>query len=201
MKSLSIPYACCFFVGVIVIPAQAGVEVVASKSITVQPNGPRPGDAGSRYFNIEGKNNEKYASFGVLLFELPKEIQGKRIKSITLSLIQSIPKFAKDGGIKCFLTRDLSNEGELKFDPNDPGGVGSQIGSLHPLGSGHFKKFETGKADEFTLTVDDSVRDRIAKGGKVCLVIVPADEAVAATYFGATEVAKDKSPRLIIDLP
>jgi hypothetical protein len=79
--------------------------------------------------------------------------------------------------------------------------VGSQIRSLHPLGSGLFKKIETGKADVFTLTVDDSVRERVAKGGKVSLVIVPADEAVAATYFGATEAAKDKSPTLIFNLP
>jgi hypothetical protein len=79
--------------------------------------------------------------------------------------------------------------------------VGSQIRSLLPLGSRQFKKIETGKADVFTLTVDDAVWERVAKGGKVCLVIVPADEAVAATYFGATEGARDKSPRLMFDLP
>jgi hypothetical protein len=32
-------------------------------------------------------------------------------------------------------------------------------------------------------------------------VIVPSDAAVAATYFGATEDAKDKSPRLTLGLP
>jgi hypothetical protein len=91
--------------------------------------------------------------------------------------------------------------GELKFDLSVADGVGSQIRSLLPLGSGEFKKIETGNLDVFSLTVDDTVRERIAKGGKVCLVIVPADEAVAATYFGATEGAKDKSPRLMFDLP
>jgi hypothetical protein len=69
------------------------------------------------------------------------------------------------------------------------------------MGSGNFKKLETGKTEKFSLTVDDIARERIAKGGKLYLVIVPADAAVAATYFGANESAKDKSPKLRLDLP
>jgi hypothetical protein len=186
---------------VIVTPAFAETEVVASKSLTIQPTGPRAGDAGSKYFNVEGKDNEKYASFGVLVFEIPKEIQGKQIKNLILSLVQSIPRFAKDGGIKFFLAPDLNDGGELKFDLSAADGVGSQIRSLLPLGSGQFKKIETGKVDVFSLTVDDTIRERISKGGRTCLVIVPADEAVAATYFGATAEAREKSPRLMFDLP
>jgi hypothetical protein len=201
MRTLSIPAIVCFLASILVSPTFAGVEVVASKSLTIQPTGPRAGDAGSKYFNVEGKSNEKYASFGVLVFEIPKEIQGKQIKNLKLSMVQSIPKFAKGGGIEFFLAPDLSDEGELKFDPNASRGVGNQIRSLLPLGSGQFKKIETGKVDVFNLTVDDTVRERVAKGGKVCLVITPVDEAVAATYFGATDAAMDKSPRLMVDLP
>jgi hypothetical protein len=184
-----------------VIPAFAGTEVIASKSLTIQATGPRSGDAGSKYFNVEGKDNEKYASFGVLVFDIPKEVQGKQITNLRLSLVQSIPRFANDGEIKFFLAPDLNDGGELKFDPSASGGVGSQIRTLHLLGSAQFKKIETGKVDVFNLTVDDPVRERISKGGKSCLVIVPADESVAATYFGATEGAKDKSPKLMLDLP
>ena len=201
MRNSSIPVIGFFLASFVVSPTFAGSEVVATKSLTIQPTGPRSGDAGSKYLNIEGKSNEKYASFGVLVFELSKEIQGKQIKSLKLNLIQSIPRFAKDGGIKFFLAEDPSDEGKLKFDPDALDGVGSQIRSLHPLGSGQFKKIETGKADVFTLTLDDAVRERLVKGGKMCLVIIPADETVAATYFGATEGAKDKSPRLMFDLP
>ena len=201
MRILSVAAACYFLGCLMVMPAQAGVELVASKSLTIQPNGPRPGDAGSKYINIEGKENEKYASFGVLVFEIPKEVKGKPIKSLTLNLMQSIPKFAKDGRIKFFLAPDLDPNAELKFDPSAPDGVGNQIKSLHPLGSGEFKKIETGKLDSFSLTVDDAIRQQIAKGGKLCLVVVPADAAVAATYFGATDEAKKKSPRLMLDLP
>ena len=49
--------------------------------------------------------------------------------------------------------------------------------------------------------MDDTARGQIAKGGKLCLVIVPADATVAATYFGASETDKEKSPRLTLDLP
>jgi hypothetical protein len=38
--------------------------VTASNSLSIQPTGPRTGDNGSKYFNIEGKDNDKYASFG-----------------------------------------------------------------------------------------------------------------------------------------
>jgi hypothetical protein len=136
----------------------------------------------------------------VLFFEIPKDVQGKPIKSLTLNLVQSIPKFAKDGGLEFFMAPDLNDAGDLKFDPNAPDGVGSQIKPLQLVGSGNFKKIETGKTESFSLTADDTVRERIVKGGNLCLVTVPADAAVAATYCGASEDAKDKSPRLTLDL-
>ena len=72
--------------------------------------------------------------------------------------------------------------------------------AFQAMGSGNFKKLETGKAETFSLTLDDIARERIAKSGKLCLVIVPADATVAATYFGANEGAKDKSPKLSLDV-
>ncbi len=181
--------------------AQGGTEVVASQSLTIQPNGPRSGEAGKKYFNVEGKDNEKFASFGVLIFELPKDVQDKKVKSLALTLVQTTPKFAKEGAVKLFLAADLDSKAELKFDADAPGGVGKQIESLQDLGSGDFKNPEAGKTQSFSLTLNDAVRDRIAKGGKLCLVIVPADSTVAATYYGADEEARDKSPKLTLDLP
>ena len=201
MRILSIPVVSFYLASFLINPIHAGEEVVASKSLTVQPNGPRSGDAGSKYFNIQGKDNEKYASFGVLVFDLPKDIQDKKIKNLKLTFVQSIPKFAKDGAIRFFVAPDLDATKDLKFDPKTPDGVGSQIKSLLPIGSGDFKKIETGKTESFSLAVDDAARGQIAKGGKLCLVIVPADGAVAATYFGANETDKEKSPRLTLDLP
>ncbi len=198
MRILSITAACFLFATSQNIPNQAGVEVVASKSLTVQPSGPRSGDSGSKYLNVEGKDYDKYASFGVLVFEIPKEVQEKKVKSMTLTLVQSIPKFAKDGPVRFYLAPDLDAAGDLKFDLNAVDGMGSQIKSLHTMGSGTFKKIETGKLETFSLTLDDAVRERLSKGGKLSLVVVPADAAVAATYFGANEAAKDKNPRLTL---
>jgi hypothetical protein len=201
MKIRLLPAACCFLAGFVVIPTQAGVEIVASKSLTVQPDGPRSGDPGTKYFNIQGKDNQKYASFGVLVFEIPKEIRDKKVKDVTLTMVQSIPKFAKDGAICFFLATDLDAPENLKFDPNAPDGVGSQIKPLHALGSGKFKKIETGKTETLSINVDDTVRERMEKGGKFFLIVVPADSTVAATYFGAGEAAKENRPRLTLDLP
>lgn len=201
MRILLIPVVSICLASFLVNTTHAGEEVVASKSLTVQPTGPRPGEAGSKYFNIQGKDNEKYASFGVLVFDLPKEVKDKSIKKLTLTFAQSIPKFAKDGAIRFFLASDLDATKDLKFDSNAPNGVGSQIKSLLPLGSGDFKKIETGKTESFSLAVDDAARGQIAKGGRVCLVIVPADSTVAATYFGASETDREKSPRLTLDVP
>ena len=207
MNRLSIVNRLSIFVGMLCLAvltlerAEGGTEVVASQSLTVQPAGPRTGDAGKNYLNVEGKDNEKFASFGVLVFDLPKEIQDRNPKGLQLSLVQTTPKFAKDGSIKLFLAPDLDPKAKLKFDAEAADGVGKQIEPLEALGTGEFKMPEWGKTQTFTLTLSDAVRDRIAKGGKLCLIVVPADAKVAATYYGADEDAKDRRPKLTFDLP
>ena len=52
--------------------AHAAEGIVASKSLTVLGAGPRQGSGGSNYFNVQGKNKEKCAGFGLLVFPLPK---------------------------------------------------------------------------------------------------------------------------------
>jgi hypothetical protein len=79
--------------------------------------------------------------------------------------------------------------------------VGKQIEPLHALGPGEFKNPEQGKTQSFSLTLNDAVRERIAKGGKLYLIIMPADATVAATYYGADEQATDKSPKLMLEVP
>lgn len=58
-----------------------------------------------------------------------------------------------------------------------------------------------GKTELFSLTVDNTARGQIAKGDKLCLVIVSADVPVAATFFGASKNDNEKSPKLTLDLP
>jgi hypothetical protein len=97
MRSLSIGIAYVSLFTLFIPLARADEDVTASKSLTVEPDGPRAAEAGKKYFNIEGKDNGKYASFGVLACEMPKEIKGSKIKGTTLTLVQSVPAFAKDG--------------------------------------------------------------------------------------------------------
>lgn len=181
-----------------------GPESVATKSYTVQPAGPRSGEGGSRYFNIEGKQKSKYTSYGLLTFPAPKAgAKAGKIEGLTLTLVQSIPSFAQDGKIRFFLldAARLDTEG-LKFEEARPGGLGDKFGGRHAVGSGEFKKVETGHTDTFTLTLDEAARKllegRLGNKGEIHLLIIPDDEDVAATYFGAGEEESGRRPRLTL---
>src|SRR5262245_29062254 len=74
--------------------ARGDTEVIALQSFTIQPGGTRHGEAGRDYFNVEGKENGKYASFGVLVFDLPQSVQDQKVNALTLTLVQTAPRFA-----------------------------------------------------------------------------------------------------------
>jgi hypothetical protein len=177
------------------------VEAVAAKTLTIQPNGPRTGEAGSKYFNIEGKDKGKYGSFGVLVFEIPKKIDASKISGATLTLVQCIPQFSSDGEIKIFLAPGLDPAIELKFDPAADNGIGNQIKDLHDLGSAKFKKVKNGELQTLALKLDDTSKERIAKEGRLSIVMTPADSTVAATFFGAGDSEIGHRPKLTVDSP
>src|SRR5262249_51192685 len=75
-----------------------------------------------------------------------------------------------------------------KFEAGSPGVVVKEaFRALHPLGSGSFRKAETGHEDTFELRPDEAgtscLRERVKAGGTLMIVAVPDDE-VAVTYFG-----------------
>jgi hypothetical protein len=186
------------------VTAMAGDDVVATSGATLLKTGPRTGDNGSNYFNIQGKasgGDGKYASFGVLDFPAPKVGE---IKGLTLTLVQSIPQFAKDGKVKFYLSADAKPgpTATMKFDATTPDGLAEQLLPRHPLGAGKFTKVKTGQADSFTLTLDDGarafVKAQASKGGTLRIVVVPDDETVAATYFGAGNATPANRPKLTI---
>jgi hypothetical protein len=191
------------------LPALAEIKATATRSLTVQPTGPRQGEAGSRYFNVEGVKKERYASFGVLVVEVPKAgDQAGDVKSMSLRLVQSVPQFARDGKIRFFLAEPPDGGTDrlagLKFEAGSSGGLAKDaFKALHPLVSGTFKKVETGHADTFELKPDEGgkrlLQDRIKTGGTILIIAVPDDEEVAATYFGAGTEAEANQPRLVID--
>ena len=72
--------------------------------------------------------------------------------------------------------------------------------SLHLLGAGEFKKAETGRTDKFILMPDEMARDELRQliktGGRLHIVVAPADDNVAATYFGAGNETEANRPRI-----
>jgi hypothetical protein len=188
--------------------ASAG-EAFASRTFTVQPGGPQTGRTGAVFFNVEGRKNGdsgKYASFGILEFPAADFAEvGPKDGTLTLTLTQSVAKFSADGPIKIYLAMTGLDARDLKFDLAGIDGLGSQVSSKSPLGSGSFKKAETGKADSFTLTVDAAARDflktRAAKGEPIRIVVAPDDETVAATYLGAGSNEASKRPKLAVGTP
>jgi hypothetical protein len=86
-------------------------------------------------------------------------IPAGRSHSLRLRLVQSIPRFAKDGKVR-FLLAEPHDQGThspagLKFDLKSPDGLGKEVFKVvHPLGSGTFTRVKTGQADTFALTPD-----------------------------------------------
>jgi hypothetical protein len=192
--------------------AHGAVEVTAAAAATVQTKGPRPGDSGKLYLNVEGKNNgdaSVYASFAVLDFRPAKPAApAAKVKEIKLVLVQSLARFSKDGKFNVFLTTDDSTSIEpgsspLKFEPGVSGGVGNQLKMLQTLGETAFKKGATGDVDTVALRPSDEaealLRARLNAGAVIRLVLVPADDDVAATYFGTGHEKPESRPRLLLD--
>jgi hypothetical protein len=130
----------------------------------------------------------------VLAFELPKDGQAGDLKTMSLRLVQSIPRFAKDRKVRFYLAEPHDRGGDplpgLKFDSKSPNSVGEDaFKALHPLGSGTFTKVETGHADKFELRPNEAgqryLRDRTKAGETILIDAVPNDEEIATTYFGA----------------
>jgi hypothetical protein len=192
--------------------ARGGIEATAEAGATVQPGGPRGGVPAKTYLNVEGKNNGResaYASFGVLDFRPAKpEKPVAKVKGLTLTLVESIAQFSKAGAIRVYLATDTTtgldrDRSPLKFDTKTPGGVGDQLKTLLPLGAAAFVKRKTGEVDAIILNPEGEsetyLRGQLNGGGTLRLVIVPADDDVAATYFGAGCEPVANRPKLGIE--
>ena len=187
-----------------VAPAWAYDDAAATKSVTVQKAGVRGGKPGEIYLNVEGRHNGeggKYASFGVLEFPAPKlASDGAKGGTLALTLVQSIARFSKDGKLKFYLATGTFETKDSKFDMECVDGLGDLVKSKSLLGTGEFKKQETGHADTFTLPLNETARsylaDRAARGETIRVIVVPDDDDVAATYFGSGAEDVAQRPRL-----
>jgi len=182
-------------------------SALAVDNATVQVEGPRPGDNGKRFFNMEGNQNgdctvEKvppcFASFGVADFDsaclgIPGEIES--IRSLTVTFIQANAEFTHDGAVRFWLTTDTTTDIQPGEDPaiefalaDDPDGLDDQLIPRFFLGAGTFTQVASGHADSFSFGLSKQAEQylvqQIQNRGPIRIAVSPADGPVAATYAG-----------------
>ena len=81
MRILSIPAACFLVASFMVVPSQAGVEVVASKSLTVQPSGPRSGDAEASISTSRAKTTRSMRASACWSLRSPRRSRTRKSKA------------------------------------------------------------------------------------------------------------------------
>src|SRR5215472_18796156 len=176
-------------------------SALAVDNATVQPAGPRPGDNGKRFFNMEGNQNGNFASFGVADFTFPHrgedgdESEIESIRNLTVTLVQANAAFTADGALHFWLTTDTTTDIQPSDEPavsfiraDDPDGLDQQLVPRFFLGSGMFVQVDDGHVDTYSFRLSRGARQylrrQIGRCGTVRIVISPADGTVAATYAG-----------------
>jgi hypothetical protein len=189
-------------------PARADfINVAASDNATVQPGGPRAGDNGKRFFNIEGSGNGTFASFGVLDFNT-STFTTTSVTGAILQLTQANASFTTNGGLQIFLVPDTATDiqpgtSPLQYVP--PGtGFDNQLGTPLLLGTATFVQGTggpfgdgSGTVDTFSLTINaatEALLQSEINAGKVRLVVAPTDATVAATYRGVFPTTRSPAP-------
>ena len=175
---------------------------------TIWTVGPRAGNNGKNFFDIEGSNNGNFAAFGVADFasthfrnaDHQPIGQISQINSISLSLTQDDAAFTNDGKINIYLTRQVitsidpdPTDIETTFDMNDANGEGlnGQFAPLVLIGTGTFTQASNGQVDTFALSLDADTQAyliSVINGlGNFRIIVTPADPNVAATYAGFSD--------------
>jgi hypothetical protein len=167
----------------------------ATDNATVQPTGPRMGQNGKDYLNVEGVMNGNFASFGVIDFDSSAlGLNGVTdLQSVTISLTQDNASFTHDGPVNFYITEDTTtsiqpDDMAILFDTNDSEGLNGQLSPIHLLGAGNFMQTNSGDLDQFRFALDTDTKayliGQINTGGTIRVVITPTDPATAATYAG-----------------
>jgi len=178
--------------------AQITVSAEAINNATVQPAGPRTGTGGKNFFNVEGNDKGRFASFGVADFSASSfglTLPVADIRGIVLVLTEDRASFSAAGGINIWLTEDTTTSIDpgtpppLVWDASDlPNGLGSQLMPRHYLGSGTYTPIADGTVFYYTLSLTPSAKSyliqQLNNAGVIRVVVSPADNAVAATYAG-----------------
>jgi len=180
--------------------AQQSAEATSKPSTTsiILQNGPKTGDNGAKYLNVEGKSKGKYASYGLVRFdltaakaELDKMFSaGKyQITGIALNLSQSIAGFSAAGGVNIYYTPDDSTAAtglKYPYNPSGPSLKGLQVGSCKfAVSAAHSPAGKTRDICDLTkLAGSKELANHIMQRKTLTLILAEADPNVAATWAG-----------------
>ncbi len=160
----------------------AQISIAAFDNATVQPAGPRPGDNGKRFFNMEGNSNGGFASFGVADFAPHTPGQEGLPVRLTFEVVQANAAFTMNGDLHFWLTTDTTTDIQPSDDPavrfiaaDNPDGLDQQLVLRFFLGSGTFVQVDDeGQVDDysFDLSPDASqyLRDQISRQRSHCRI-------------------------------
>jgi len=188
--------------------ARASIFLPAVNDATVQSGGPRSGVNGKQFFNMEGSANGTFASFGTLDFQ--SSPTSAQVTSLTLDLTQANAAFTHNGALLFYLSTDTTTNIEPGISPliysipDIPTGLGAQLSPAFLLGAASFTQVSDGTVDAFSFspsaTAVNYIDNQLAVGGRIRLVIAPADSTVAATYAGFSNT-QFAGPRLTLVSP
>ena len=211
--------------GFAAVAAANPVESVATLTGTIQPGGPRQGNNGSNFFNVEGADNGDFASYGVARWDLTEARAALdaefgagnwKVTALRLEMTQANAAFSHDGPVDVFYTTDDTTDIKTLDSPlaypfmegNTPdlplGNDGAAICKYQfvVIGTGTVDGYDqaggpNGPGEALALVQD--VADKIASSNAFTLVFVDASTDVAATYRGQIESQEGyKGPKLII---
>jgi hypothetical protein len=189
--------------------AQAQTVVGPAEAVdnaTVQPAGPRTGTNGKAFFNIEGSANGAFASFGVADFApFTTSVGIADVTGVTVRLVQSNAAFTAPGTVNFYFASNTTVDIQPGTSPltyqtaAGEEGVGTQLGTLHLLGSGTFTATGaagTGTVDTYTFSTFNAAAEsymlnQLNTGGRFRLVAAPNTPTLAATWAGFSNAQLD----------
>ncbi len=173
---------------------------------TINPNGPRTGANGTKFFNVEGASNGANATFGVADFAAPGFSTAAGITSLALTLTESDALFTAPGLFNVYLASGtgVATSG-LKYDAAQTatGGIGAQLGTLYSLGTFSFNttgNTNTGGVATYSLSLANTATQAAflteLNSGTIRLALGAdaGSPATAATFFGSTAAPTTANP-------
>ncbi|MDD5199673.1 MAG: autotransporter-associated beta strand repeat-containing protein [Terrimicrobiaceae bacterium] len=222
MNKMLLRFACVLGAAPLLTSALADtVSASAALSATVQVAGPRTGTSGTNFLNVEGSNNNTFASYGVLDFNVNSfnlAFAATAVSNLSLSLTEANSAFTVASGALAFYlvtdtTTSIANDGSSPLIYNSafaPQGLGTQLGATpFLLGTGNFSTNSgntgSGTVDTYSLSLSSDAQIYFlsqlnSAGSKLRLVVAPTDATGASTWAGSTNSTTANRPQLTFNV-